>query len=81
MTIEEMLNGCADIIVQAAAEVVSNVFNSTPGPFRPVALAALRLSVESAVATMDAADQKMYTDTLENLTCTTRKIPKGGSEG
>ena len=80
MTIEEFLRGRADITVQAAAEVVQSVFNSTPDPFRPVALAALRLSVESAVATMDADDQKIYTDTLENLTCTTRKIPKGGSE-
>lgn len=80
MTIEEFLRGCADITVQAAAEVVQSVFNSTPGPLRPYALAALRISVDSAVATMSDCGQAKYADALEHLQCTAVKREKGASE-
>ena len=75
---DAFLKRSADIIVQAASNVVADVFNSTPGPFRPVALAALRISVEAAVATMSETDREIYADALEHLSCTTTKIPKGG---
>ena len=78
MDINELLKISSDMIVQTASDAVATVFNATPVPFRPVALAALRISVESAVATMSEVDRAFYTDTLENLTCTARKIPKGG---
>lgn len=77
MTIDEFIRGCADITVQASAEVVQIVFNSTPGPLRPYALAALRISVDSAVATMSEPGQKEYADALEHLKCTVIKREKG----
>jgi hypothetical protein len=75
--LEDFLLHAANTVVQAASDVVANVFNSTPAPFRPVALAALRISVEAAVATMDADDRDVYAYALEHLDCTTTKIQKG----
>ena len=75
---EPYIMHCANVVVQAASDVVANVFNSTPSPFRQVALAALRAAVESAVATMDDEGRECYADALEQMTCTTTKIPKGG---
>ena len=79
MTTDEFIQECADITVQAAAEVVQNVFNSTPGLLRPYALAALRLAVESAIATMSEQGQTKYTDALEHLQCTVVKREKGAT--
>lgn len=75
---DDFLLHAANTVVQAASDVVANVFNSTPAPFRPVALAALRISVDASVATMSETDRDVYADTLEHLQCTTTKIPKGG---
>jgi len=77
---DDFLLRASNTIVQAASNVVANVFNSTPAPFRPVALAALRISVEAAVATMDADDRDVYAYALEHLNCTTTKIQKGGGK-
>lgn len=76
MTIEDFIHGCASITAQAASEVVQSVFNSTHGPLRPVALAALRVSVEASVAAMDPDEQKVYADALEHLQCTVVKKAK-----
>lgn len=70
----------ANVVTQAASDVVVTVFNSTPSLFRPVALAALRASVESVVATMDDESRECYAKTLELITFTTAKISKGGSK-
>ena len=70
----------ANTVVQAALDVVANVFNSTPAPFRPVMLAALRISVEAALATMTEEDRACYEDALAHLNCTATKIPKGGGK-
>ena len=77
---DDFLLRASNTVVQAASNVVANVFNSTPAPFRPVALAALRISVEAAVATMDADDREIYAYVLEYLSCTTTKITKGGGK-
>lgn len=63
MTVTEKLN----ILCQAASEVVANVFNCTQPAFRPVAMAALRLSVESAVATMSESDRAIYVQALGHM--------------
>lgn len=78
MDSKDFIKFVADVTVQAASDVVANVFNATPAPFRPVVLAALRISVEAALATMSDSDRACYADALEHLSCTTRKIPKGG---
>ena len=77
MTIDDLFHGMMRTTAQAASEVVANVFNVTPGPFRPVALAALRISVDVSVATMDEDAQAAYAAALECLTCTAVKKPKG----
>lgn len=77
--LDDFILHSANVIVQAASNVVENVFNSTPAPFRPVALAALRISVDASVATMNENDRRAYTDALEHLQCTTIKKAKGGS--
>jgi len=77
---DDFILHAANVVTRAASNVVANVFNSTPGPFRPVALAALRISVEAAVATMSETDREIYADALEHLSCTTTKIPKGGGK-
>ena len=69
----------ANVIAQAASNVVADVFNSTPAPFRPVALAALRISVDASVATMNEDAREAYADALEHLQCTTTKKEKGGA--
>jgi len=74
---DDFLLHASNTIVQAASNVVANVFSSTPAPFRPVALAALRISVEAAVATMSETDREIYACALEHLQCTTTKIQKG----
>ena len=56
-----------NIMCRAAGEAVANVFNSTPVALRPVAMAALRLSVESAVATMSESDRAIYTLALGHM--------------
>lgn len=63
MTVTEKLN----ILCQAASEVVANVFNCTQPAFRPVAMAALRLSVESAVATMSESDRALYVQAMGSI--------------
>lgn len=73
MTTEDMLHEMGKITAQAASDVVANVFNSTPGAFRPVALASMRASVESAVATMTDDDQRAYASALEHMLVTTIK--------
>lgn len=75
---DDVIRRMADTVVQAASDVVANVFNSTPAVSRPVMLAALRISVESALATMTDDDRACYADALAHLNCTTTKIPKGG---
>ena len=59
--LDDFILHSANVIVQAASNVVENVFNSTPAPFRPVALAALRISVDASVATMNENDRRAYT--------------------
>ena len=76
--LDDFILHSANVIVQAASNVVANVFNSTPTPFRPVALAALRISVDASVAIMSENDRRAYTDALEHLQCTTIKKAKGG---
>lgn len=56
-----------NVLCGAASEVISNVFNCTPIALRPVAMAALRLSVESAVATMSESDRAIYTLALGHM--------------
>lgn len=63
-------------VCQAASKVVADVFNCTPGSFRPVAMAALRLSVESAVATMSESDRAIYVQAMGHLEMTAVKIPR-----
>lgn len=63
MTVTEKLN----TVCQAASKVVSDVFNCTPNSFRPVAMAALRLSVESAVATMSESDRAIYVQAMGSM--------------
>ena len=78
---DDFLRHAANTVVQAASNVVANVFNSTPAPFRPVALAALRISVEASVATMSETDREIYASALEHLQCTTiKKAKEGASE-
>jgi len=77
--LDDFILHSANVVASAASSVVANVFNSTPAPFRPVTLAALRISVEAAVATMSETDREIYADALEHLSCTTTKIPKGGA--
>lgn len=66
-------------VCQAASKVVADVFNCTPGSFRPVAMAALRLSVESAVATMSESDRAIYVQAMGSMELVTikkeRRIP------
>jgi hypothetical protein len=76
--LDDFILHAANTVVQAASDVVANVFNSTPAPFRPVMLAALRISVESALATMTDEGRACYANALAHLNCTTTKIPKGG---
>lgn len=77
--LDDLILHSANVVSNAAASVVANVFNSTPAPFRPVALAALRISVDASVATMSEDDRRAYADALEHLQCTTIKKAKGGS--
>ena len=77
--LDDFLLRASNTIVQAASDNVAYVFNSTPAPFRSVALAALRISVEAAVATMSETDREIYAYALEHLQCTTTKIQKGGT--
>lgn len=65
-----------NILCGAASKVVANVFNATPPIFRPVAMAALRLSVESAVATMSESDRAIYAQAMGHLEMTAVKIPR-----
>ena len=65
-----------NIMCRAAGEVVADVFNCTPGAFRPVAMAALRLSVESAVATMSESDRAIYAQAMGHMEMTAVKIPR-----
>ena len=66
-----------NILCAAASEVISNVFNCTPGAFRPVAMAALRLSMESAVATMSESDRATYTLALGHMDVVAIKKKRG----
>ena len=60
-------------VCRAASKVVADVFNCTPGAFRPVAMAALRLSVESAVATMSESDRALYVQAMGSMELVTIK--------
>lgn len=63
----------ADIVVKAVAETVAMIFNTTPLPFRPLALAALRSSTEASVATMPEEFQSLYHMALDNMVTTAVK--------
>lgn len=65
-----------DTVCAAAGKVVANVFNVTPPSFRPVAMAALRLSVESAVATMSESDRALYVQAIGHMEIAAVKIPR-----
>lgn len=65
-----------NIMCGAIGEVVANVFNSTPVALRPVALAALHLSVCSAVATMSESDRAVYSLALGSMDVAAVKIPR-----
>ncbi len=65
-----------NILCRAAGEVVANVFNATPPAFRPVAVAALRLSVESAVAAMSESDRAIYAQAMGHMETAAIKIPR-----
>ena len=64
---EDVLVKKLNILCQAASQVVADVFNATPISFRPVAMAALRLSVESAVATMSESDRAIYAQAMGHM--------------
>ena len=73
---EDVLVKKLNILCQAASKVVADVFNCTPGAFRPVAMAALRLNVESAVATMSENERAIYAQAMGHLEMTAVKIPR-----
>lgn len=62
-----------NILCGAASKVVMDVFNATPPVFRPVALAALRLSVESCLAAMSESDRAIYVQALGSMELVTIK--------
>lgn len=65
-----------DFVCAAASKVVADMFNATTPAFRPVALAAIRLSVESAVATMSESDRALYVQAIGHMQMTAVKIPR-----
>lgn len=66
----------ADVLIKAASEAVADIFNVTPVAFRPVVLAAMRLCVESAVATMSESDRALYAKSMSYMQMTAVKIPR-----
>lgn len=63
----------ADIVTHSVGKAVAEIFNATPAPLRPVALAALRSSTEAAVATMPEEFQILYHKALDNMITTAVK--------
>lgn len=73
---ENALRQLADTVTNAVGKTVASIFNATPSFMRPVAMAALRSSVDSAVACFDETDRAAYEAVLANLECITVKIPR-----
>lgn len=67
-----------DTVTTAVGRSVAEIFNVTPPPLRPVAMAALRASTEAAVAAMDPVSRALYNATLSRLETVAIKTPKGG---
>ena len=67
-----------DTVTQAAGRAVADIYNGTPLPLRPVAMAALRSCTEAAVSTMDPVSWALYNATLSRLQTVAIKTPKGG---
>ena len=70
---DDQFNRDAEIVTRAVAATVAAIFNTTPMPLRPVALAALRSSTEAAVATMPEELQSLYYKALDNMITTAVK--------
>lgn len=67
-------------LAQHVSDAVAQMFNICTYHDRPILLAALRVSVEGAVATLDAESQAAYEDTLERIELRTIKRPKRKAE-
>lgn len=70
----------ANTITLAISQVVTEIFNCTPASFRPIAMAALRSCVETAVSTFDGASRALYDVTLANMETVAIKGPNGGGK-
>ena len=70
----------ANTVTHAIAQVVTEIFNCTPPPLRPVAMEALRSSAEAAVQTFDAFSRALYDEALANMETVAIKGPKGGGK-
>ena len=77
---ENALKQLVDTVTTAVGKTVASIFNATPSFMRPVAMAALRSSVDSAAACFDETDRAAYEAVLNNLECVTLKIPKRRAE-
>lgn len=70
----------ANTVTHAIAKAVTEIFNCTPPPLWPVAMAALRSSAEAAVQTFDAFSRALYDEALANMETVAIKGPKGGGK-
>lgn len=70
---DDQFERAADIVTHSVSKAVAEIFNTTPGPFRPLALAALRSSTEAALATMPEELQSLYYKALDNMITTAVK--------
>lgn len=68
-----------ELVAQAAANAIAEMFNGTSGHHRPILLAAIRMAVEGAVATLNPTGRAAYEDALENMEVHVIKRPRRGS--
>lgn len=72
---------CDEMLAQAAADAISKMFNVCSYHDRPIFLAAVRATIDGAVATFDPESRAAYDDALSCMTVVTYKKPRQKAEG
>ena len=68
-------------LAQAAVDAISKMFNFCTYHDRPIFLAAVRVAIDGALATLDPKSRAVYNNALSCMNVVTYKRPRQKAEG